>query len=446
MPEDIPIATAPPEPEYAAFLAIDWADRKHHWKLVGAGSLATQAGEVDHTAEAIDSWAAQLHSQISDGRIAVCLEQSRGSLVFMLHKYPHLVLYAVCPTTSARFRQALHPSGCKSDPSDTDALLELLLHHRNHLRRLDPDTPETRLLQMLVEQRRKLVDDRTCYSNQLTACLKLYFPQVLQWIDNIDCPMGCDLLERWPSLQELQHAHPGTLRKFFIEHNSRSEERIQERMHAIYQAKPAVDDEALLQGGAATAQGLAAILKTLNTCIAQLDERIAAAESAHPEAALFTGLPGAGPALRPRLMVAFGTRRERYHSAAELQSYSGIAPVTEQSGRTQWVHFRRACPKFLRQTFHEFASHSIVRSGWARAYYDLQISRGNGHHAAVRALAGKWIRVLFRCWKDRTPYDEQTYLRALAKHHSPLHGLLQPDTRVGWKTVAGFQKLSLENS
>jgi len=145
-------------------------------------------------------------------------------------------------------------------------------------------------------------------------------------------------------------------------------------------------------------------------------------------------------------MVAFGTRRERYHSAAELQSYSGIAPVTEQSGRTQWVHFRRACPKFLRQTFHEFASHSIVRSGWARAYYDLQISRGKGHHAAVRALAGKWIRVLFRCWKDRTPYDEQTYLRTLAKHHSPLHGLLQPDTRVGWKTVAGFQKLSLENS
>src|SRR5438874_8972282 len=128
MPEDIAIATATPEPEYAAFLAIDWADRKHHWKLVSAGSLATQEGEVDHTPEAIDSWAAQLHSQIGDGRIAVCLEQSRGSLVFMLHKYPHLVLYAVCPTTSARFRQALHPSGCKSDPSDTDVLLELLLH------------------------------------------------------------------------------------------------------------------------------------------------------------------------------------------------------------------------------------------------------------------------------------------------------------------------------
>jgi ribosomal protein S15P/S13E len=225
MAEDTHIATVPPEPEWAAFLAIDWADQKHHWKLVSASSRQTQAGEVDHTPEAIDNWAAQLHSQFGGRPIAVCLEQSRGSLVFMLHKYPHLVLYAVSPTTSARFRQALHPSGSKSDPSDTDGLLELLLHHRSHLRRLDPDTPETRLLQMLVEQRRKLVNDRTYYSNQLTACLKLlYFPQVLQWIDNIDCPMGCDLLEQWPTLQELQHAHPGTLRKFFVEHNSRSEE------------------------------------------------------------------------------------------------------------------------------------------------------------------------------------------------------------------------------
>lgn len=446
MTEDQNTAITPPEPEWAAFLAIDWADQKHHWKLVSADSSHTQKGEVDHTPEAIDSWAAQLHAQFGGRPSAVGLEQSRGSLVFMLQKYPHLVLFGVCPTTSAHFRQALHPSGSKSDPSDTDGLLDLLLHHRNHLRRLDPDTPETRLLQMLVEQRRKLVDDRTRYSNQLTASLKLYFPQILKWIDNIDAPMGCDLLERWPSLQDLQHAHPGTLRKFFIEHNSRSEERIKERMDAIYQAKPAVQDQALLQGGAATTQGLVALLKTLNTCIAQLEERIAAAESEHPDRILFAGLPGAGPALRPRLIVAFGTLRERYSSATELQSYSGIAPVTEQNGRTNGFTSgglaRNSCDK---RSMSSPVIPSYVPLG-REPTYDLQKSRKKGHHAAVRALAGKWIRILFRCWKDRYPYDEQTYLRALAKHHSPLHELLEPGTRVGWKTVAGFQKLSLENS
>lgn len=434
----------PGEPEWAAFLAIDWADQKHRWKLLDAGSQSVQEGDLDNTPEAVETWAAKLYSRFEGRPVAVSIEQSRGALVYMLRKYPHLVLFAVCPTTSARFRQALHPSGSKSDPGDTAVLLELLLHHRSHLRRLDPDTPETRLLQILVEQRRKLVNDRTAYSNQLTACLKLYFPQVLKWIDNIDCPMGCALLERWPSLQKIQHAHPGTLGKFFAEHNSRSRERIEERIAEIYAAKPAVEDKALLEGEAAVAQGLAAILNTLNSNIARLDRSIAAAESAHPDAALFAGLPGAGPALRPRLMVAFGTQRERYGSAAELQSYSGIAPVTEQSGRSKLVRFRRSCPKFLRQTFHEFASHSIARSGWARAFYDLQIRRGKHHHAAVRALAAKWIRILFRCWKDRTPYDEQTYLLALAKHHSPLNDLLETATTVGWQTVAGFQKLSLK--
>ena len=119
-------------------------------------------------------------------------------------------------------------------------------------------------------------------------------------------------------------------------------------------------------------------------------------------------------------MAFFGTDRERYHSAEEVACFSGIAPVRERSGKRDWIHFRYACPKFLRQTFHEWASHSIGYSEWARAYYDQQRADGSGHHAAVRALAFKWIRILFRCWKDRKPYDEHTYLAALRRRGSPL--------------------------
>lgn len=74
----------------------------------------------------------------------------------------------------------------------------------------------------------------------------------------------------------------------------------------------------------------------------------------HPEGTLFRSLPGAGPVLAPRLIIAFGTDRGRFEFAAVVQRLSGIAPVTERSGRTVWVHMRRACPKFLRQTFQEF--------------------------------------------------------------------------------------------
>jgi transposase len=135
---------------------------------------------------------------------------------------------------------------------------------------------------------------------------------------------------------------------------------------------------------------------------------------------LFEALPGAGAVFAPRLLVAFGEQRERYASADELQKYAGIAPVTERSGNTSWVHWRLQCPTFLRQTFVEWAAESIRHSFWARAYYAQQRQKGTSHQAAVRALAFKWIRVVFRCWQRRTPYDESIYLNALKRRGSPL--------------------------
>jgi Transposase IS116/IS110/IS902 family len=131
-------------------------------------------------------------------------------------------------------------------------------------------------------------------------------------------------------------------------------------------------------------------------------------------------LPGSQYKKAPRLVAALGSQRDRYASATEVQKYSGIAPVTERSGKKKWVHFPWACSKFLRQSFHEWAGHSIGQSVWARAYYQRQRERGKEHHAAVRALAFKWIRVVFRCWQDRVAYDETRYLAALARRGSHL--------------------------
>jgi hypothetical protein len=126
------------------------------------------------------------------------------------------------------------------------------------------------------------------------------------------------------------------------------------------------------------------------------------------------------PTLEELQKVPFGSQRERYASAEEVQTYSGIAPVMKRSGKKKWAHFRWACPKFVRQSFHEWAGHSIAHSQWARSYYQQQRERGKGHHAAVRGLAFKWIRIVFRCWKDRAVYDESRYLTTLAKRNSPL--------------------------
>jgi len=438
---------ANPEPEWAALAAIDWADQKNFWRLVPAGSQRQEYGELENTPEAVEAWAACLQQRFGGRPIAVCLEQSRGALVYMLTKYPHLVLFPVHPTTAARYRETFCPSGAKDDPSDTASLLDLLSRHRERLRPLQPDTVETRLLHFLVEERRRTVDEKTRQSNRLTDCLKLYFPQILHWFDDVTSPLVGDLLERWPSLEGLQRAHPGTLRKFFQEHNCRSQELIEERIAAIYQATPATKDQAVMDAGVLTARGLVALLAALRNNIATLDQRIAELVLAHPDGALFASLPGAGPVLVPRLMVAFGTRRERYDSAFQMQCYSGIAPVKEASGKTEWVHFRFACPKFLRQTFHEFASHSIGQSEWAKAYYQhLREDEKKSHHAAVRALAFKWIRIIFRCWKEGKPYDEQVYLQSLRRRGSLLDAALGSATGAAWKTVAGFPKFSENNA
>ena len=400
------------EPKWAAFAAIDWADQKHFWKLLPAGTNQPEEGELENTPEAVERWAVGLQAQFAGRPIALCIEQSRGALVYMLAKYEHLVLFPVHPTTAARYRETFCPSGAKDDPNDTASLLDLLLRHRDRLRQLRPDTVETRLLQFLVEERRRAVDEKTRLGNRLRECLKRYFPHISGWFEDVTIPLVGDLLERWPNLEALQRARPRTVLQFFHKHNCRSEHLIQERIEAIAHATSATKDAAVLEAGAVTTRALLALLRTLRRSIADFDHRIEQLIAAHPESAIFTSLPGAGPALAPRLLVAFGTMRDRFQDAYEMLCYSGIAPVKEASGRSQWIHFRRSCPKFLRQTFQEFASHSIGQSEWARAYYQSQRSRRKNHHAAVRALAYKWIRIIYRCWKDRTPYDEQIYLRS----------------------------------
>ena len=139
----------------------------------------------------------------------------------------------------------------------------------------------------------------------------------------------------------------------------------------------------------------------------------------YPERPLFTVLPGAGAALAPRLAAAFGLDRSRYQSAEELSAYAGIAPIQRSSGKTKVHYMRLACPKYLRQTFHEFAGKAAAYCPWSRRYYQAQIAKGKSHHQVIRSLAFKWIRILWACWMANTPYDQTTYLQALKKSGSP---------------------------
>lgn len=436
---------------FAAFVAFDWADQKHAWALRAADSTCVEQGEIKHTPEAVEAWAAGLATRFAGRPIALALEQSRGALLFMLTKYSHLVLYPVHAASLASFRSAFYPSGAKDDPSDARLLLDLLQYHGDRLRPLEPDTEETRTLQFLVEERRRLVNEKTRQSNRLTATLKLYFPQLLDWFEDVDSALVGALLRRWPTLEQLQAEPEATLRQFFRQQNCRSAERIEQRLEEIRQAIPATRDAAVRTVGVTAVGVLVELIATLREGIAKLERQIAKLFADHPDFAIFNSLPGAGPALAPRLLAALGSRRERYASAQQIQCYSGIAPVIQRSGTSRWVHFRWACPKFLRQTFHEWALHSIGSSPWARSYYQALRAKGKSHHAAVRALAFKWIRILYRCWKDRAPYSESLYQgsrhqrtgpKPTRSSNPPPAGTLP----VAWETCGSFSKPMLATS
>jgi len=420
---------ASPMPSFAALVGIDWADRKHDVYLLGLDAGQREHLVLAHTPEAIDAWACQLRERFGARPIAVCLEQTKGALVYALLKYDFLVLFPLNPARLKSYRRAVTSSGAKDDPTDAQFLLEYLECHRAHLVAWRPDDARTRQLGLAGEERRKAVDLRTQLGNRLRTCLKHYFPQALDLVgEDVHTRMACDFLLRWPTLAAAQRATPQALRKFYHAHNSRHEGLITRRLEALRVARPLTTDPALVQSYRLTATLLARQLRELARAIDAYDKELARLMAEHPDAALFESLPGAGGTLAPRLLVAFGSDRQRFAGPGEVQTYSGIAPVTRRSGRTASVHRRTACPRFLRQTFHEFAGHSVPRSAWAGAYYRLQRARGRGHHAAVRSLAFKWIRVIYRCWKERTPYDEATYLASLRRKGAPLLAYLPPAT------------------
>jgi hypothetical protein len=258
--------------------------------------------------------------------------------------------------------------------------------------------------------------------------LKNYYPQALQLAGDLDSPMACDFLLHWPTLARLQQAGPARLQKFYLKHHCPSRERIQERLQLCRQAQPLLSDPALIESMQRMLIALVRQLQALLTSIQEFDQQIKVLYAAHPEHDLFDSFPGAGAALGPRLLSAFGTDRGKFQKAQQIRNFSGIAPITKKSGKTRLVQARLAYPRFLRQTFHEFATHSLSHSLWARQLYQRLRSVGVSHHAAIRVVAYKWIAILFACWKNRTLYDEQYYLLAKHKRSQPLPRPLEEKT------------------
>lgn len=406
---------------FSAFVGIDWADLKHDISIAAAGDSCSEFQVIDHTPEALKLWVSQIRRRHSDGPVAICLEQSRGPLISHLTEYDFLTLFPVNPKALARYREAFCVSGSKDDPSDADLLREMVSMHRDRLRPWKPEDEITRTVAVLTEARRKAVDERTRLTNRLRSELKTFFPQALELTGKpLYQKMALCFLRRWEKPMDILRARDKTIRKFYTEHGCRSQKLIERRLKLIRCTVPLTSDKAVITGSVITVRMIVRTLITLNNSIQEYETTLQKQFDKHPDKNIFASFPGAGDALAPRLLAAWGSDRQRFKSAENMQNHAGIAPVTRRSGKSSVVSARFACPLFVRQTFLEFARCSLKKSIWAKAYYDMQRERGKGHHTVLRSLAFKWIRIMSHCWRERIEYDEDKYQKALRRTNSPL--------------------------
>jgi Transposase/Transposase IS116/IS110/IS902 family len=352
----------------AAFIAMDWSDAKHDIGLLDASTSKKEPCILKHTPEELEAWATALRTRFAGQKIAGCLAQARGPLLYALLKDDFLVLSPINPATLATYRQAFAPSRAKDDPQEADSLLAVRCHHRDRLQAWQPDKAQTRTRPYLVEHSRRLGHDRTRSSHRMTARVKAYLPQVVQWFDEIRTPLVCAFLLRWPTLAAVQKGRPATLAQFVHAPNAVRTETLANRLAASKAAGPLPTEQAVRRSSGLMIKALATPMQTTLEAIRDFDDEIEKLCRMHEDYPLFASLPGAGPVYAARLTAAMGTDRDRWTTVDELLCYSGVAPVLERSGKLTWMRWRYFCPKFLRQSFHEYAGESINHSFWAKAY------------------------------------------------------------------------------
>ena len=415
----------PTNQPYDLVIGLDRSDRTADLHLIDTRTGNVQKQTVATSPEALQDWLARLRLDHPQERIGLCLEQPAANLILFLETYSWITLHPINPISLQKFRETFVTSRAKDDGKDAQYLAQLLLSHHDKLKAWQPDDSQTRQLEQLGLHRRAVVDQRTGLTNRLKALLKQYFPQALELCgEELWRPLATAFLLKWPTLQSVKKARKESLKQFYYLQGSRSQKLIDQRLERIDQAVPLTEEIALLQSYTLRVELICKELQLLRKTLEQFDQQIAKVFQQHPDREIFAALPGAGPVLAPRLLASMGSERERFASPENLQAFSGVAPVTKQSGGKCHVHRRYLCPKFLRQSFHEYAKESILHSRWAAAYYAQQRRKGAPHHTAVRALAYKWQRILWRCWQSRTIYKEAIYEAALKKNKSPLVGLL----------------------
>jgi transposase len=401
------------------YAGIDWADDHHDLVIVDDVGEIMRTLRVAHTAEGIRELIALLRTTLTqpDQTVAweqlVCVIETTHGLLITALLEAGVPLYPVNPKTVDRRRK---PSGAKTDSIDAYLLAKTGRSDLRDLVRLRPDSPLIQELKALTRDQDSLIHTQTRLVNQLTACLKAYFPAALDLFQKLHQPCTLIFLQTYPTLAQAQAASLDDLAALLREaRHPNARERACEIWQQLHQAH--LEADALsVRTKSRLMLALVGQLQPVIEQIAAYDAEIAQVFARHPDHATFASLPRAGKRLAPRLLAEWGDDRARYRDAQSVQMLAGTAPVPFQSGQYARVHKRYACIKPLRNALQQFAWQSTVQEGWARDYYQRKRREGKSHQMALRALANTWVRIIYAVWHKREVYLAETFVAAQQAH------------------------------
>lgn len=399
------------------FAGIDWADRHHDTVVIDEAGRKVAQLRVEHTPEGVHKLVNFLREIAPLDQFACILETKHGLLISALLE-AGLALYPVNPKTIDRKRSA---SGAKTDLIDAYLLAK---HGRSEvadLRRLDPDSPAVAELKALTRDQDSLIQMQTRLVNQLTACLKAYYPAALQLFTKLQQKATLVFLQTYPTPEIAQAASVEQLTGVLKQAGHPKAKPVAPKIYETLHQAHLTADEVTIRTKSRLMLALVAQLLPLLEQIAAYDKEIAALFLKHEDNEVWSSLPGAGKRLAPRLLAEWGDDRKRYAHTSSIQALAGTAPVPFESGNYATVHQRFACIKPLRNAFHQFAWESTQQEVWARDYYDRKRQEGKSHSMAIRALANVWVRIIYRMWVSQTSYHTATFEAAQLAHAPRQH-------------------------
>lgn len=395
------------------FVGVDWASQEHAVCIIDEHARVVLRTTIAHTAEGLNELRTTLTRLAAPTELPLAVERPSGLLIDTLVEAGFPVV-PIHPNALKASRPRYAAAQGKSDSGDAFILADLLRTDGHRFRPLQPFSDETRALRALVRARDDLVAERIALANQLRALLESFWPGAAAIFADVDSPIALAFLARYPTPQSAQHLGEKRLAAFLARHAYCGRRSAAELLDRLRRAPTGLAGEAESEAKGEVVRVLVTVMEPLVAQMQKLSAAVEHAIAAHADGAIVMSFPRTGRINAAQILAELGDVRPRFVSEEHLAAEAGVAPVTYASGKHRGVGFRWACNKRLRLALTTFADNSRHASPWAASVYRRARARGCAHPHAVRILARAWVRVLWRCWQDRTPYTPLSHRGAEA--------------------------------